>query len=104
MNWKFKDPTPPLPLALTLTDPNWPAKLRALRETLAVTPPDHPLVAGFLGLLDQNVLSELGPSVQPGLSDAERHRFAGRLGILLDVKSDFQKLHRDAVAGVAPDK
>lgn len=95
MNWKFwQRPA----VSVALTDPAWPATLQRLKEQLAVTRPEDPLLAGFLGLIDANVRAELPPSTVPGLPNEEAHRFRGRIGMLLDLKADLEKLHRECVA------
>lgn len=90
-------PKPSAPI-LALTDPHWAATLHAFREQLAVTQPTDPLWAGVLGLLDANLRVELNPVATPGLSSEEAHRFRGRIGMLLDLKAEMEKLHREARA------
>ena len=90
-------PRPALPpkLAVQLTDPEWPDKLKRLQDRLANTPDEDPTMVGLIGLIDAFIRSELEPTVSSGLDDAEVHRLRGRLGMLIDFKAELLKLWRD---------
>jgi hypothetical protein len=84
------------PVTLRLEDPKWPEQLAALRERLAFTPPQDPLWAGVIGLIDANIRAEMEPALSAGLSTEEAHRFRGRLGMLLDLKRELLRLAETA--------
>lgn len=97
MNLKFWQKAVP-GVEFRLEDPAWKGKLAALKQQLALLPAEHPVLVGMTGLIERNVATELEVSVRPGVSDADRHRFAGRLGMLLDLKAEWEKLQREAKA------
>lgn len=102
MNLKFWQRSRPATVPVDLSEAaeaDWKRRvLPAFKRQLAnVTPADDPLLAGCLGLIDANLRVELGPAIKAGLSDADRHRFAGRLGMLLDLKTDLLRLQLEAV-------
>jgi len=77
-------------------DPQWDAKLLALKERLSTTLPDDALMTGLLGLIDANIRVELTPLTDAGLPDAEVHRLRGRIGMLRDLRNELDALWREA--------
>lgn len=66
------------------------------KQRLAAIPGDDPLWPLLLEFLDANVHTETSISVQAGLDDAEAHRFRGRIGMCMDLRSDLEKALREA--------
>ena len=83
---------------LALTDPDWPKKLAALRQRLEGTPAEDAFLAGIIGWLDANIRVELEAGTVAGLSNEEAQRFRGRVGMLLDLKRDLDRMAREARA------
>ena len=71
-------------------------ELTRLKARLEALPPDDPLWPQLLELLDAYLLTEAGMSVTPGLDDGEAHRFRGRVGMLLDLRADLQRVWVEA--------
>ncbi len=71
--------------------------LAEFKRLLQALPPGAPLWTQLLALLDAYVLSESVGLASPGLDDAEAHRFRGRIGMLLDLKAELDRLHRESI-------
>ena len=88
MNWKFW--ARKIPTNVQLFDPGWPEKRRAFLERLGNTVETDPLMAGFLGLIDQEMLVQVQKCERPDLSDAEAHGICAALGLLKGLRGDLE--------------
>ncbi len=97
MNWKFWERNEvgdscnsPLRTNVQLFDPSWPEKRRLFLDRLRNTPETDALMAGYLGLIDQEILVQIQKCERPGLSDAEAHGICAALGLLKGLRGDLQ--------------
>ncbi len=74
------------------TAAEWQQQFGDLKRSLAALPADNSLWPGLLALLDQYTAAENDALAQPGISDAELRRAAGRIGMLADLRKDLEEL------------
>lgn len=73
------------------------ARLKGFVEALArVTDRNDPMWQGLIALIDVNIEIEQSALCGAHMADSEAHRGRGRLGMLLDLKEQFDDLLRQA--------
>ena len=76
-----------------------PHELERLSARVGALAKDDPLWPMLLALLRENLKTEIDAVAKPDIEDAEAHRSRGRLGMLLDLESQFGKLWQDTHQG-----
>lgn len=66
-------------------------------------PPDSPMWAQFMALLEAEIRTEIGALCSFGLDDAETHRLRGRVGMMIDFRDEMELLWTRAHTPQKPD-